>query len=512
MDRGKRNHWKIIFLPVCAVLLAACGRPAVDYKDAGGSKTEQEGIEKEGADSKDLQDGKDAETEKPVGILAEELGVEGMWQAEWAIPRDSGGSKRITVNAAVEIPDTDAMYVSRVTQRYFQTEEKKKIAEDLFDEGSIISIGNGGYATREELAEAVKAQEEWIRDSEGTADENDYARLEKDRKLYENFKELEKGDYSVNLYKGTVNGLPYTLSFGTECTTTMVDETDNTQEVVMFISEINLYAEQGAAFYERDNPIVYGLNDSVADFGQNKAQKTASQAKEEALRYCEAWGIQDMDVMECHELNWAECLEKEDEDGDNKQEYLPIEKNGYILYLCRKINGGFVSESPVGVGQGSYVGMDESWGEGFDEHNIVEVGQSSYFEPDWVSGDEEMIMYITDAGIIGLEYLSPLQVEEVMSKCTELLSFDNVKTVMEEQIFKRFKNYGGGAVCLDHMRLTYMCVGQKDAEGKLQYYLLPVWQLYRMDVPWSSAYWEKDYSTDDMVINAIDGTLIYNME
>lgn len=468
---------------LCMMLLFGCGTEKVQYKETDGQDIE-------GTEEKEKKDTADSEENKLLpGSLAQELGAREKWVTEWAIQKDTGSSKGISVNAEVKVPDTEAMQVTKITKKQFQTEEKKKIAEALFDEGSIIFVGNEGYETREEIAEAIADLQQEVREAENTEENmEDYVDMSLDeidhlQELYDNFEEVEQGDYSVSIFRGTANGQPYTLQFEQSVPVYETDkENEENESAVEEIKEpvISFKPDYEAVLYDGKEGVAYGLDASEGEFGENQATKTKEQAEAEIRSFCENMGITGMEVETCYDLNWAQLVDN----GAGEYEYEPFLCDGYMFILRRNINGCFQAK---------------------------EICYGTLLINSHLSNLPEMLkICITDEGIIDLQYDSPAQVDSVMTKQAELLSFDQVKSVLTEQGTEFFGTSlnSQGVTFLEHMDLTYMRI--EDSKEKGTYYLLPVWRLYQFDqFDMNNGFYEvAPKIINAIVINAINGNAI----
>lgn len=474
MKRGK----EYCFLFLCALLLTACGKQRVDYKEAENGSVQQED-ESRGDDAKGEQE---KESGLLSGALAQTVGAEAEWHAEWVVTVESAGrqrEKKIKVDAKTVFPDTDAMQIIKVKPKTYSAEEKKKMAEQLFDEGSIRMVGNGGFETKEEVLVIL---ENWKSDLEEVRQSKEDAYLqacmeeiEYYQRLYDNFSEITENDYSQDKFVGTVKGQPYILEFQGGY------GPPNYGPGIRFAPDFETDVMLNGRVMEGYN---YGRLVEEGSFGENQADMTREEAENTAKRWCDRLGIEGLSVGTVFDLNWASYLGTGEDFEPDKTEC-----NGYIVVMQRKVKDCDV----------------------FSKH-LTRACYGSLDDGDFNLQPEKLVFYLTDDGLLKMQYQCPLQEGEVMTERTELLGYSRIQNQLEELAKEVYAGDGTDTTeFLDTMELTYMCV--RDSQDKDTYYLLPVWCLYEEDwflnLPGGTFVDPlEDFFVDGMVVNAVDGSPI----
>ncbi len=123
-------------------------------------------------------------------------------------------------------------------------------------------------------------------------------------------------------------------------------------------------------------------------------------------------------------------------------------------------------------------------------------------------GSEEIIIYVSDDGIVGLDYNYPMEIVETVVDKTQMKSFDEIQGIFEEMVaVKHATDYGLNNIQIDRVELRYYRISEEDNfETGL---LVPVWDFIgtkKHEDEYNSEIWIDNNSI--IKINAIDGSVI----
>lgn len=167
--------------------------------------------------------------------------------------------------------------------------------------------------------------------------------------------------------------------------------------------------------------------------------------------------------------------------SDNCQKYSPR----YILRYMRNVDGAFVTFD-------SAMKHAEGWNGG------------EYMKKEW--SVECVELRVTDEGIIGFDYNSPLEMMETVVEKSALKSFDEVKGIFEQMVMvanaqEDITKLDMKSIQIDRVRLGYVRVSEADSYDTGL--LIPAWDFIGREI--SNKY--GGYGSF-LTVNAIDGSVI----
>lgn len=408
-------------------------------------------------------------------ILADRLGVEEKWVEE--IDADYGLTN-VFIEAQVNVPEASALKTISVAEEYFSDEDKEKFVDSLA-EGDVYKADDQ-YLPKYMLEAMIEEQEYQIESAENDLEEhypNDeyyqrfvdekYAYLAELNTYLENASEDWQviSDYSGNSYRMTYNGTDYDLYF-------VSDESANRSAV---------YFEPTSRKEDGDYSQLFGIEDNDVWFDmpnvkgyKNTCEKTEEELMEEAHEFILSFDIGDFQCVDSYPLRWHE----KSEEGREWTE-------GYYMIFWRSVDGVMVDGSDYSFPTLDING-EEIYQEGyFDEHS------SPY-------GLEMFCVYIKDDMIIEFNYSAPIELLETTSEDTELLSYENIKEIMRQEI-KSNPGHDEVNLQMKYNKMDFMYYRIKNSENVNEYTLVPVWRLL---------YNSAEETNNVVMVNAIDGSII----
>ncbi|MBR6418881.1 MAG: hypothetical protein IKS42_00955 [Oscillospiraceae bacterium] len=178
----------------------------------------------------------------------------------------------------------------------------------------------------------------------------------------------------------------------------------------------------------------------------------------------------------------------------------------YILRYCRMIGS---------------VALDPHSGAKVESHEPDEPGESDYTERIWASEFAEFT--ITDSGIVGFRWASPIDVTETVIDSAVMKPFDEIRSTFERMLLitKTNENYPV-RISIDNVSLNYTRISERDVFDRAL--IVPVWNFSGTcdaltndsilkeraeetgQTPLESVVWTN--RGVQLSINAIDGTVI----
>lgn len=414
------KEYLYLILTLCVVSLTGCGKEEVNYAEED-MATEVETTSTEGVTS---------------GTIQEMLGIDDGYNWKETIGTDSGSVK---VAAEVRIDISGEVSALEVEEYYYSAEDKKKVLEYFFEPESI-RIDRDTYPTKELLRKKLE-QYETAMEEEQSKEDSDISEEEitmitnEKRKLTDRINEApaydevaeEVTDYNENYYKGTREGLEYSLTFD-------INEEENRSGWILQAKDYSEFLTN------KENVITWQAGGWYFAEQENQCRMTQDEAEDYAEKICNELGFIGMKQSNMQFLVWYL------ENGET-------ESNGYYFEYTLDINGEVLRSAPFfseGVIWGGYIDTTT----------------------DELPYDSAMVsIMINDTGIIRMECKGIMKVGE--ESTVKLLSYDQIKecfrTVLTE---KGDKNKYGG-----YQTLTLCYVRLSSSDNPDSYTYIPAWQL-----------------------------------
>ena len=122
---------------------------------------------------------------------------------------------------------------------------------------------------------------------------------------------------------------------------------------------------------------------------------------------------------------------------------------------------------------------------------------------------EDIVIFVDDDGIVGFDYLVPLEVTDTVVEKSTLKNFDEIKDIFEQMIVtmnavnEEDASYGDVTIDIDSVKLRYTRISEKDSFDTGL--LVPVWDFIGTK---TDQYGNEVHGAILMSINAIDGSVI----
>lgn len=438
---------------LCALMLigvlalTGCGKKEVSYNEEK-DQTEQ-------SDKKqDEEQGNAA-----AGSLREALGAEDRWTER--IESDAG--MNVNVAADVIIPDVSDMYTSQVSEYYYTSADKQKVAEYFLDKDSIkVDVDN--MLTKENLTADIddwdknlkiftelEKESDFFDGSQIPVVENEKNRLEAllaDAPAAADVSE-DVGDYSQDYYKGSKDGADYTLKF-------CADKENNMSSWQLKAKEYKDFNESGYENYETTKSI-----------SENNCTMSEDEARDKAEKICEELELPNMQTAYTNVIKWVKSDDDLQSLGKGEREY-----NGYEIILTRSINGA-ISDAKEYLNETPYLDTQQ-------KNRPYQI--------------ERVIVRLNDKGIIDMEYQGIMNEGET-GEAVKLLGFDQIKEALRQEMTKN----GDQDITYASLTLEYLRISNE--ENGEEYSYIPAWRLRMSDDM-------LDMTMYNIWVNAIDGTVI----
>ncbi len=443
-------------LMMAQTALTGCGQKTVDYDVDGNSNQ---------------NDGDKTSTSDRAGIGGK-LGVPESCNETIDVGNSTLGS--ITINdEEIEIPDADKMNVAHFTPYSLTKEDKKKIAETLFEKDKGIYLYDYENRIKSDIQEQIDSDKQQIEQAEEDGDTSWVSYLEEEIKELE--KELaeapetypEAGDYDGEDFIGMIGDTEYTLgmySYGAE-----EDEGGAGMGSYVYFSPDN------AVDIRPCEGAVSGYITEWTDeaLGANMSSMTAEEAEDIAENFLADLGITDVIKKQTSDLYWSYY-------SDNG-EAVATEVDGYSVIFSRAI-----------AGTPTYNGRIYSVDNLQQNNGWADIPVESYS------------VYVYDGKVVKAYWQQIFGQADSVEENVELLSYEQIIEKANTEMAKYYEKYPTRYknVEFNDVRLTYYIVS--DGDGKCKY--IPVWVF--------SQYEERtDYDGSDnpeqlVILNAMDGSFV----
>ena len=396
--------------------LTGCGKQEVDYTEED-TTTEIETVSTEQVTS---------------GTVQEFLGIDDEYRWKEIVETDGGSA---SVDAMLNIEIEGVLSTLEVEEHYYSAEEKKKVLEYFFEPESI-QVDRDTYPTKEllrkqleqyenSLEEAQTAEQYPVMDDEAIAVSNEIQRLTdrmSEAPAYDEVSE-EAADYSENYYKGTMNGLEYSLTFD-------INEKENRSGWILeakdykdfLVSNEDVLAWQAAYWNEE----------------ANQCSMTQDEAENYAEKICNELGLTGLKLGNNQLAEWNL--------GNGE-----METNGYYFEYALDIGGSALATSSIG------------------HRSVVEGGAIDTTKVELPYDETVVKIMINDTGIIRMECKGIVKTGEVSP--VKLLNYDQIKECFRSVL----PASNGKAGKWDELILSYARIASSDNPDVYTY--VPAWRM-----------------------------------
>ncbi|MBE5943542.1 MAG: hypothetical protein E7258_01345 [Lachnospiraceae bacterium] len=439
---------KAIFCISITMLLTGCGKDKVEYVTETNTPSDS------------------VSTDISMDSVADKIGFD---EELWEETVDDSTVKKIC--AGITMPDVSGMKVIDVEMlNHSENPELKENVLKAFAEGEIYRLDEG-YIPKSCYQGAVDSYQAII-DANGNNIDEEY--LDYGNELLEIYNQAPDDyvladNYEPNEYRIDHAGLNMVVTFEHS-------EEHNTNEILFLIE----YTDDLVDKQDENVTVEFG-NGGQYLTDDNRCTMSVEEAQQKAEEFVEKFNAGDFVVVGIEQI--AVYLYH----GDVYT--VPESYNdGYIFYFYRDIDG-------VAVDGNMYDNEDA-------RRQAVESTGSYNTTP--IRSMEQITVFVNDKGVFGARYSSPLEIKEVVSENVNLLDYENVKTVVVQEMLKNeYHNY----VTFRYMELTYFLWYDKENN---KYTIIPAWRISD-DSPQNMLY-KSDYFGNveghAIVVNAMDGSII----
>lgn len=460
-----------LVLVLAAGMIAGCGKKAVDYS------LEEDSEKGEVSASADLEQYK--------GVAD--------WKDEWKVTDAGGVEQTVSVNAAVDVPDTDSMSVVEIESVIMDVDFRKNFLKCFFGGGEVYYHDEEHYTTAE-IEKDIADLEAWLTEPDTDADTKSSIKdiLEEKRALLEHASD----EYTA------------AETFGT-CRSYIGYKDDVCYAVSFSESEADVRPYDGEYYGPealRDYRFVEEMSDYEAG-AENEASNACSYSMDEAQRIAE-------DFMTAVGRSGQICVEKKPVmwHGWNTDANAETAEEEYQLY-------GYTFVYGSGVGDIAFAQFPDRWNydvastsagrfvmqnteRDSDTDSLDHDGVPTYDMLSMFTGDRVEIT-ITDRGVISARIVAPVKITDI-TEAVDLLPLDTVESIIKNELAENGGNYNFEWMIpkYNNMKLMYLKL-QNDVKKGLYTYV-PVWCLSYKD--------EQDLYYHPVFVNAISGNVIDIMD
>ena len=420
--------------------------------------------------------------EETSGTLAERVDAPETYQSSVS---SEDGRLRVTIDAAVTIPEADSAPIIQVTASEISQEQADVLMEKLV-QSSLHSPDQP--MTKDEITQALLLAEKLLVQGPSEADEESYQLyLAEGREVWEQALQ-DRIDYYTDIYEDapeTVESEPISGVFSDRGDGMMqIEGVNRSKEIGYEAIRIADYPDgQGfsSAFYSR-NVADDGLDisyDSAQDMALYDPDTDLSRVPDVTVTDTEAQGLCD-GVVQALAIPGMSCWSVRKMYSSSP--LLPTRCCWEVRYT-RQMDG-----TPITYTNDSYVSMN--------------VTSSGSYQIPWPY--ESLAFYVNDDGIVGMKWMSPYAVGEAVTEDSALLPFADVMDIFEKMYV--VDNDGTEMdVTVKDIRLGYARVLKQDEIGVGL--LVPVWDFFGTVTDKDGAV-RDDPTVTLLTINAIDGAVI----
>lgn len=418
--------------------------------------------------------------------------------------QDDNGEKSVTVsiNGFGVVPNVDSMSVVEAEEFGLTSKNRKQLVQTLMDNEIYTYAGEDFPKERiqaelEQYKESSANAEEMLEQAAETGDVQDLKEEKKELANYKkHIKELEDKlktapedyvknkaeQFDFNYYWGKKDGIDYLLDFEKQN-----EEEDESRDYRLhfYPRHVNDVRPEGCSASDK---LYYVPEASEIGSGvkKNTAKITMEEAREQVTEFVNRLGISNCLVERTAvDLQWKEK-------DQNQQGIL----SGYVFVLVPGVDGVSLS-SPSIWDSGSYVTEERS--ELAEKYDIEYVGEKYPY-----SLYNELTVYVTDKGIIEVDWQSPIKITKV-TKGVNILDYPHALSAMKSNIGEYMKGYYAiwkqmmGREKIEIMEFGRVSLGYYRVGQVLgSYSFIPVWRFEKSGI----------VSDESMVINALDGSYV----
>jgi len=407
----------------------------------------------------------------------------------------------VVINANIEIPDESTYPVYLVRQRLFTQEEANKIISVLLGDAELYTETN--IRTKEFLQQSIDSYAKQLQDEDISDDQREFYKQRITALMAE--QESAPDNSTLTPASRTLEFIPTDDLLGS-----YGEETDDaplawTEEAKRRAEADGNTAITGISFLPAGKTRLSILNNTETGssvrflFANDEdlintgtlASFSEDEAKQRAKAYLKEMGV---------EANALNCSAENNKDG---------QISSYTVHLCSCIPGT----------EQEYITPASVYDAIYEQQTAPPVNQENIF------------LELSDEGIIGFSWSDPYEIVEKSSDNTKLLSFDEIKQLVESMLpmktlwaypgEEQDENIIGRKLTIDKMSLSYMQV-RKKSDLQSRYYI-PVWDVIgSMTYQYSDTYDPSGggFIVDEngerigfqdcsvLTLNAIDGTII----
>ena len=409
---------------------------------------------------------------------------------------DSSGKHIYTAdNAPVNVPDTDKASTANAIRDDFTDEDTKTWTEAFFGDAKVWKTEEY-VATKSDYMDWINQENEnWEQEKENLAsDENNRAYIENYEKEHQDrinemtaqmetapetapepkyeapeYKLVQSEDYQTVTENGYYNGFDITGKVG---------------DMEASLSIYNSDWGTGGYYFLQTSETGYPITD---DFWKTRTEEIPNNCKyseEEAVQMVKDLleKLQPGNNLTVKEINPTYNGSKMDELGNSLDSQIES-YIGYQMLFVREVNG--MQENTT-----MYSGTDD------------EEIEATYIP----FGYERVEVNVGDEGITSFSWMNRMQEGEILQENVEMISFEKVQSIIEEQIMMKHADTKDIEVRqkVVSVDLGLMCVRKPNDNSSFT--MVPVWDVYEI---WEEAIIESDLWADtELTINAIDGSII----
>ncbi len=430
------------------------------------------------------EENKSGQTKEESGVLSQFAEDDGtIWKESWTVETAGGEAVSVDVNAGIIVPKISRMSAVEVTKYEFNQENKRKVAEAVF--GKEIYYGEEeklpGFELEKLLEQARKDQKE--REEEYGADSE--KKLQKGRERIKKYEEmmrnapndyviLKNNDFQGNRFIGERNGIQFSLAFEEY----EIDSLECMEIQVAPLEREDIFPEKAR---KKNAFVSYQPGDLTGDRKElkNECAVSIEDAERQAKDFIQQMGFSDLFLRETNNLVW-------DVSEEGKGDTRTLFADGWAFNFAAGTDG--LAFDSFGVEGGS----------------VYRIGDEEFPATKKYSLNCNMHVFVTERGVIGAEYYSPVEMQTV-TPGVKLLSLKDIKEIVKNNMQEYAQFYidkgkkKAGPIRFNYLELVYYRLDDPDNENQFTY--IPAWRLRKNGD-------QQLY----FIVNAMDGSVIRDWE
>ncbi len=398
----------------------------------------------------------------------------------------TGNSGSVSIDATVITPEKiEDCPVYSLEFDFFDDEDVKKLVENMFDEGSYFLYMPYTSQQINLIREKLTAMAPYAEtpDEEQAFTDALYNLDYREENLKSGAPEM---DGEIKFY----NMAEYTEYEDLNEYQCNVFGTIDGNYAVVYFSKDDYNCQMSLDLFDFINRTVDNTGDDSYDMRAygNVCSYTMSEAQSLAKDFVDSLGYENMTIAKTYNavvysMEQTGDAYTDEDGGDNAEFTMVSEVNGYNIYFSR-----CYGDYAVTYDNTAFQSM-------YGAYYYDENGDNPYK----VTGDEFIRVYVSDSGVIEVEFCNPMKEVELIAEEVVLLDFESINEIALEKFDSLADEYK------DEFDVNEIELGYSIIEEEGNYVIIPTWSyMHHADDTHNYA-----YMLNYLSINAMDGSIVW---